>query len=414
MPTETGRPKVGVDMKDHDGIRGVAAVWIVIFHSFYYSRLKNVNLQGSTLMPLFFLLSGFSIAIGYNGRLFPDKFKSKPIEVKPKDPEADMADNLITGPEGSNVIVEQEKKKEDSSSLSPLGRYFYNRFIRVIPVYYICTCEAIPPTLYGYGNFDPTITSSLISSVIQSFIPTTTWTFFLVGIPLDGPGWTIATLYGMWICFPWLLQHFQQKTDEELLTSIVRCFWIQLLFIVILFPILLAAGLTTIAFWIPTSFPLCRLPVFIMGMNAGLLCTRHAGSDQIPWFTQSGAFLPWHFWYWKFDTCCSNNRSNSGNNNNNIFDSSSKMIATVDDAADNAESKNNADAQNASPPPTTNCCYAWISTDVDFLRTCWQQSMKLLFLTALWALLTGIIGDIASNAWFQGINVFAQLDLIVA
>lgn len=381
MPTATGRSKVGVDMKDHDGLRGVAAVWIVIHHSFFYSRLPNINFQGSTLMPLFFLLSGFSMAIGYSGRLFPSNITevtSAESNDKVADPETAPADHnqvvpvAATSFEYSQVDssdkardepVKKTNKTSSASSMSLLARYFYNRFIRVFPVYVICTCVAIPPSFYGFGNFNPQSIYFTVASFVQSFIPTTTWTLFLVGSPIDGPGWTIATLYFFWLCFPWLLKHYQVKKDEELLTSIVRCFWIQLFIIIILFPLLGVFGFGPLAFWIPTAFPPFRLPIFIMGMNAGLLCTRYANSDKLPWFSQSGTFIPWNFWV------CAN---------------------------------------------CSSCCNKIVSTEVDFQRTCYQQTVKLVVLTFLWTIITAMIGDIGSNAWFQGLNVFAQLDLIVA
>lgn len=367
-------------MIDHDGLRGIAALWIVVFHSCYYSRLNNINFQGSTLMPLFFLLSGFSMTIGYHDRLFSHSLRSSPNCRGANGSEGNV---LIEMKTGNDAAMEEEKNNQTTPQLSPIGKYFYNRIIRVIPVYFICTCEAIPPTLYGYGNLDPKDSFSMISSFVQSFIPTSTWTLFLAGIPLDGPGWTIATLYFFWLCFPWLLKHYMQKSDDELLTSIVRCFFTQLLIIVILFPLLLIIGYESLAFWVPTAFPPCRLPVFIMGMNAGLLCVRHAGSEKIPWFSQSGTFIPWHFWYWGGCTCCSGGH---------------KPVNAVDAEAGSTHC----------PSPIVQ-----ISYDVNFNQTCFQQAIKLLCITLLWTILTATIGDISSNAWFQGLNVFAQLDLIV-
>lgn len=50
-------------MVAHTGMRGLLVLWIVIFHSLFYS--VGWNLHGSALMPLFFLLSGYSLAIVY-------------------------------------------------------------------------------------------------------------------------------------------------------------------------------------------------------------------------------------------------------------------------------------------------------------------------------------------------------------
>ena len=342
-------------------------------------------------MPLFFLLSGFSMAIGYHNRLFPNTEiqNVRHVAIIPKAENPALEEGTLASPENAATIGDSQPQEKNSTTndsvSSPLGKYFYNRLIRVIPVYYICTCEAIPPTLYGYGNFNPRSQFSMVSGFVQSFIPTSTWTLFLIGIPLDGPGWTIATLYFFWICFPWLLKHYQIKSDEELLNSIVRCYWIQLFIIVILYPVFLIFGLGSLAFWVPTAFPPCRLPVFIMGMNAGLLCLRYANSDTIPWFAQSGSFLPWNFWIWN---CCGSSKVSSS-----------------------SASSSSSDKPNSST--CLSCFHHLISFDCNFQNTCLQQSIKLVCLTFLWTLLTGLVGDIGSNAWFQGINVFAQLDLIV-
>lgn len=57
-------------MDAHNGLRGVAALWVVVYHCLLYS-LVNVNLLGSTLMPLFFSLSGFSLAVVYGRSALP-------------------------------------------------------------------------------------------------------------------------------------------------------------------------------------------------------------------------------------------------------------------------------------------------------------------------------------------------------
>ena len=45
-----------------NGLRGFVAVYIMIFHSFHYSK-SGVDLLGSVWMPIFFLISGFIFGI---------------------------------------------------------------------------------------------------------------------------------------------------------------------------------------------------------------------------------------------------------------------------------------------------------------------------------------------------------------
>ena len=56
-----------INMNSHMGLRSLLTVWIVIFHSFHYSEL-NLDLQGSSLMTPFCLLSGFTLSTIYDPR----------------------------------------------------------------------------------------------------------------------------------------------------------------------------------------------------------------------------------------------------------------------------------------------------------------------------------------------------------
>ena len=165
MPSATGRARVSMDMKDLDGLRGIAAIWIVFFHSFYYSSLGFINLQGSTLMPLFFLLSGFALTVGYRSRLLPadsNTLHHLPQQVLPD--EENTSNPLLesariekgtteqpTHPVTDERIVTTKPESNQPSQfpVEKLKNYFYNRLIRVLPVYYICMVIAIPPNLAG-------------------------------------------------------------------------------------------------------------------------------------------------------------------------------------------------------------------------------------------------------------------------
>lgn len=177
MPSATGRARVQLDMKDLDGLRGVAAIWIVFYHSFQFSSLGGfINLQGSTLMPLFFLLSGFALTAGYQSRLVSEKSHHPlPLQVPP-DIEINSILSLDTtnekGTVTSNPLIQTTGVEAvashtkiiattnthtipSSTYLQPplevekLKNYFYNRCIRVLPVYYICLIIAIPANLAG-------------------------------------------------------------------------------------------------------------------------------------------------------------------------------------------------------------------------------------------------------------------------
>lgn len=372
MPTATGRGETIVDCKDLDGLRGIASLWIMIFHFFVYAS-PLIDFQGATLMPLFFLLSGFSLAIGYSGKLpacpspsssssssssflsftrsssiafsplpsqlhheiifkgcidYDEEFHSEGEEVTEKEEEergeevgseldSEIRNPLIpsscspvplittaTAPsspipqklpqqDANDDVGDIEMGKEGKEGHGPEGKmgfvslkkFYFNRFIRILPVYYISLIFAIPLTYAGYTNINPSHSSPssssfLIGSYIQSFLPTTTWTAFLFGAPFNEPGWTIATLLYFYCQFPSLLPYYERQSDENLLKVIYWSFWCQVGLGLVLFLIGFLAISPMIGFWLSTAWPLSRMGVFIMGMNAGILCVRYARKEK--------------------------------------------------------------------------------------------------------------------------------------
>ena len=62
-PITSPEPKtMSMRFQSLDGLRGLVSVYITLFHAFHYSTW-NISLAGSTQMPLFFMLSGFVLAI---------------------------------------------------------------------------------------------------------------------------------------------------------------------------------------------------------------------------------------------------------------------------------------------------------------------------------------------------------------
>lgn len=110
-------------------LRGAAAIWIVVFHCFIFDK-NPFDLQDSSLMSLFFLISGFSLTIGYSIRLL----------------QPTASDNATTNNPSDGLLL--AISTEPVKSLS-FGQYYLNRLLRVLPVYYICTSLALIPTLYG-------------------------------------------------------------------------------------------------------------------------------------------------------------------------------------------------------------------------------------------------------------------------
>ena len=236
----------GINSDAHVGLRGVAAVWIMIFHAFIYSDAA-IDLQGSSLMPLFFLFSGFSLTLSY-----------KPSE-------------------GSNSFM-------STSNIA----FYQNRLARTYPVYLLWTLLSIPLWIYGYGSGPP---SGLIPSLIVSLLLIATGVFFIFGGALDGPGWTICTLFIMWLFFPISVSQLRSLSDAQIINQIIVCYWLQLALIIILFlPLLVLVGFEA-AFFMSTCNPWTRYPVFHMGIYAAELCLR-AKDRPLKWPSIFLCFFP--------------------------------------------------------------------------------------------------------------------------
>ena len=210
------------------GLRGLAAVWIMIFHCFQLIETP-VDLQGSSLMPLFFLLSGFSLTLSY-----------RPIQ--------------------------------NSRTSIPFFSFYRNRVARAYPVYLLWNLLSIPLWAFGYGTSPQ---SSLITSLLISIFLASTALCSVFGENLDLPSWTISTLVFMWLFFPFSASRLYNLSDSDLINKIVTCFWIQLILILVLyFPLVALFGESSFIFFMSTCNPWTRYPVFQMGVYAAELCVR--------------------------------------------------------------------------------------------------------------------------------------------
>lgn len=170
--------------------------------------------------------------------------------------------------------------------------FYRNRAARVLPVYYVCTLLAIPLWLAGYGGADPARNlAAVVSSIVVSVIPVCTFFLFILGGPIDGPGWTICTLVVMWLLFPYSYPGIRARSNEQLTTDITNFYWLQLGLVLGLFPALLFVTGFWPAFAAATMHPLVRYPVFLMGALAGELCRRRA-SHSLLWPNAGLNFFP--------------------------------------------------------------------------------------------------------------------------
>ena len=127
-------------------------------------------------------------------------------------------------------------------------------------------------------------------SIITSVIPLCTLFIFLLGACIDGPGWTVCTLLLMWLRFPYSMEIVRKKSDQEIVSDIVKFFWLQLALVLGLYIVNTPFGYWP-AFAAATMNPLSRYPLFLMGVYAGEMCLRYP-SSPLPLWPKAFRFFP--------------------------------------------------------------------------------------------------------------------------
>jgi peptidoglycan/LPS O-acetylase OafA/YrhL len=226
----------------HTGLRGLLASWIVLFHAVIYSL--GWNLHGSAIMPVFFLLAGYSLAIGYGGN------------------------------QSAGHQTDKANEHHKSHRLE-IKRFYRNRFARIAPVYYVTMLLALPPAVFSQSW----VHAEDIGRVFATNLFAVQMWFSLPPQSFDGPAWTISTLAFFYLVFPWLLRWHQGQSDHSLSRWIVILFALQA---IVYFGISLGVAEIdrTWAFWAAHAWPVSRLPVFDMGLVAGLLVLRQRCPDR--------------------------------------------------------------------------------------------------------------------------------------
>mmetsp|Transcript_2065 Transcript_2065/g.3480 ORF Transcript_2065/g.3480 Transcript_2065/m.3480 type:complete len:465 (+) Transcript_2065:117-1511(+) len=261
-----------IDLTAHVGLRGVAAVWVMMYHAFENSKLR-IDLQGSAIVPLFILLSGFNFAVCYGGQAWKSRnwFQLQ---------QSDEHLHVVNGMEMLN----------DGLPCFDTWALMKRRFARVGPMYYFACLLGAPMQLLGWGYICPRDTFHQVASVISSLTFTSPTLLYFFGPVIASPGWTVCTLMGMWLFAGKWLAHAQRMSDEQLVSAIRKCHLLQFVFCWLTVPLEKHFGYWR-AFGFCTQHPLTRAPVFLMGLYAGLLAVRHEGA-AIPFLEGN----PWGMW----------------------------------------------------------------------------------------------------------------------
>ena len=282
---------VKIDMTSHGGLRGVASIVIMMQHVLGDTRYK-LDSNGSSMLPLFFMLSGFSMAIVYGRK----PLNRNLIYVKYFSNETDDSDSDVKCTINNEEISKTEMKSIDAME------FYQNRFARVMPTYYLCLMLAIPVAFLGCLSWETDNIKGLTGAVIMGVIPVDSLVNFFWEIPVNGPGWTVQTLLFFWLLTPIWLPESQRLSDSALVRSISKWFYVQMLLALILYPVYgLAEAGQFGAIGMSTMSPVSRFPLFLMGIDAGMLCLRHGdakgciknGGRGMPWPNKNRIFKNW-------------------------------------------------------------------------------------------------------------------------
>ena len=120
-----------------NGLRGLLAFHIMAFHAFIYLKPPSVNitlmLYGQVDMPLFFLLSGFSLTIAYGKTLWNGSTRCC---LGCKTTTSDGVTDSENPAEGRKIF--------DSWS------FYKKRLIRILPLHYLGHIMVIIVQTFGY------------------------------------------------------------------------------------------------------------------------------------------------------------------------------------------------------------------------------------------------------------------------
>lgn len=229
---------LSVDMESHTGLRGLCALWVMLFHAFLFGSYGNaINLNGSVAMPIFFILSGFSLGVVYGG--------------SNNDDDGDDDDRGNSG-----------------SSSSSKWNFYRNRFARIYPVYILTMCFAMGLIWTDFGFIDPDDRSDMspwdwTTLFILNVTLINMWFCgapIVVYTPINGPSWFLSVIWFQYAVFPFTLPYVKRIVDKRRFV-----FWLYVAQCVISVTLIV----TTEDFFIATMNVVA--PGFCM-FHAGVLC----------------------------------------------------------------------------------------------------------------------------------------------
>merc|ERR1712226_32197 len=177
---------VDFDSKALNGLRGFASLHLVLHHAFWFCNSHPLNrwvMYGQVHMPLFFLLSGFCLTLGYGRSRYT---------------RASVCCGKLRCIDACNCC--RPIKDQQEASIFDTPKFLFNRLSRILPVFYICFIMAIVLTPTGHGNQRPDMDMGTIIANVESVFLVNVW---LLGFfTANGPSWTVSTLFFFYLIYP--------------------------------------------------------------------------------------------------------------------------------------------------------------------------------------------------------------------
>ncbi len=153
-------------------------------------------------------------------------------------------------------------------------QFYWARMARILPINYVCHLAAIPSIFLGYNHFPPQDLSNILGG-IASLLCIQSW-IIIFGFGPNPPSWTISTLFFFYWTFPWILAWGQTISSPKLAQlGIPSLFYAQMVMGFAIFTFMPELGyFYEPKLWLATAHPLTRLPIFAMGVFAGILALR--------------------------------------------------------------------------------------------------------------------------------------------
>ena len=238
-----------LDSRALEGIRGLASLHVLFFHYFLcwngalvcdWKQPHAITISGSLEIPLFFLLSGFTLSLAY-GRTSWTNFSNPLANIYCKSKSAEEA-----GSKQENIF--------DSA------KFYQNRYARIGPLYYLANLLEIP-LLYSSDALE--LNLRMFVRIILTLTMTNCWLDLDSNLhPFAVTSWTVTTLTFFYLVFPAILPGVQSLTNNQLGCLIVWMFHLQLLPTAIMIIHALwvreSMDLATSLYWPTTAHPLIR------------------------------------------------------------------------------------------------------------------------------------------------------------